>query len=119
MSKGSSAMLISRGLVGPKSRRSSSETKGKRVNIPVPPYNKSRRLGVSQAGLSPGRTVQFRGSRNGTKRTNGGTAQVDPTWGPWKDEYGVRTEIRHRCSGGESQGLSGATDVREFGKLVP
>ena len=39
--------------------------------------------------------------------------------GAREKEYGVRTEIRHRCSGGESHGLSGTTDVREFGKLVP
>ena len=33
--------------------------------------------------------------------------------------HGDRTEIRHRYSGRESQGLSGTTGVREFGKLVP
>jgi len=118
-SKGSSAMLISRGLAGPKSRRNSSGSKGKRVNIPVPSCSESRRLGAARAGFSPGRTVQVRGSRNGRKRTNGGIGKLESIWGPWKDEHDVRTKIRHRCSGSESLGLSGTTDVREFGKLVP
>jgi len=71
---------------------------GKLVNIPAPLYNQRRRLRVDRTGLSPGRTVKVRGSRNGTKRTNGRTAQVGSTWGPWKGKYNVRTEIRHRCS---------------------
>ena len=37
----SSAMIISRGLVGPKLYRNSSTSKGKQVNIPVPFNNKS------------------------------------------------------------------------------
>ena len=36
-----------------------------------------------------------------------------------KRERDVRTQIRHRCSGGESHGPSGPTGVREFGTLVP
>ena len=72
-------MFVSRGLAGPKSRRNSSGTNGKQVNIPVPVYTESRRFGVGQAGPSPGRIVKARGSRNGTKRVNVEIAQVDPT----------------------------------------
>ncbi len=53
MSKGSSAMLNSRGLVDPKSRRNSSETNGKLVNIPVPLCSETDALGTIEPGIRP------------------------------------------------------------------
>lgn len=75
-------MLISRGLADPKVRRNSSGSKGKLVNIPVPPYIESRRLGAAQAGHSPGRIVEARGSRNGRKRANVEIGKLESIWGP-------------------------------------
>ena len=48
--QGSSAMIVSRGLVDPKSYRNSNTTKGKQVNIPVP-FSHTRK-GLTHPGRS-------------------------------------------------------------------
>ena len=57
----SSAMIISRGLVGPKLYRNSSTSKGKQVNIPVPFNNKSWRFGAGRAVSSHCLSIEYRG----------------------------------------------------------
>ena len=52
-SKGSLALPLSQGLVGPKSRRNSNETKGQLVNIPAPSYNETDALGNVEPGPRP------------------------------------------------------------------
>lgn len=46
--QGSSAMFVSRGLVGPKTYRNSSTSKGKQVNIPVLSNNKTDVFGQAE-----------------------------------------------------------------------
>ena len=41
-------MIVSRGLVGPKTYRNSSMPKGKQVNIPVPSNNKTDAFGQAE-----------------------------------------------------------------------
>ena len=53
MGQVSSAMFVSRGLVGPKVYRNSSTSKGKQVNIPVP-FNSETDASGSAEHLLPG-----------------------------------------------------------------
>ncbi len=118
MSKGSSALPISRGLADPKSYRNSTRTNGKLVNIPVPSYNNVDAFGNSKRGLRP---VESQKIVDAVTARSDRIVRQRKLLVPRAREktYDDRTEIRHRCSGSESQGPSGATGVREFGKLVP
>jgi hypothetical protein len=79
----SSAMFVSRGLVGPKTYRNSSTPKGKQVNIPVLSNNKLTFLGrlSSVVALSkhriPWRAVMARSGRmcNGVSQLHPGTRE--------------------------------------------
>ena len=66
----SSAMFVSRGLVGPKTYRNSSTPKGKQVNIPVPFSTKSDIFGQAKRCCRAVQASKPVESRNGEKRAN-------------------------------------------------
>ncbi len=85
-------MLISRGLAGPKSRRNSTETTGKQVNIPVPPYSETNALGTVKPGFRPVESGNFveavmaRSERSQTQRKlTLPRAREKGVWCPYRD----------------------------------
>ena len=63
-------MIVSRGLVGPKTYRNSSTPKGKQVNIPVPFSNPSDVSGQAERRRRAVQAAKPVESRNGEKRAN-------------------------------------------------
>lgn len=63
-------MIVSRGLVGPKTYRNSSTPKGKQVNIPVPLDIKTNVFGQVERRRRAVQAPKSVESRNGEKRTN-------------------------------------------------
>ena len=117
-SKGSSALPLSRGLADPKSHRNSTGTTGKLVNIPVPSCILVDAFGNSDRGTRLDESwtivdaVMARSVQSMTQSNSLVPRAREKT-------HADRTKNQHRCSGSKSHGLSGSTDVREFGKLVP
>ncbi len=66
--KGSSAMSVSRGSVGPKLYPKESTTKGKQVNIPVPFSTKTNTSGYVKRSCLAAQAYKLAESRNGEKR---------------------------------------------------
>ena len=69
MGQGSSAMFVSRGLVGPKTYLNRSTPNGKQVNIPVPFYNKTNASGYVEHSCLDVQAQKSAESRNGENRT--------------------------------------------------
>ena len=63
-------MIVSRGLVGPKTYRNSSTPKGKQVNIPVPFSTESDVSGQAERRRRAVQAAKPVESRNGEKRAN-------------------------------------------------
>ena len=68
--QGSSAMSVSRGLVGPKAYPNESTSNGKQVNIPVPNSIKTNALGYIEHLRQGVQSPNPAESRNGEKQTN-------------------------------------------------
>ena len=119
MSKGSSALSISRGLVGPKSIRNSKWTTGKLVNIPVPSPLNANASGNTEPDSRPVESGNF--VEAVTARTERIPKQRKSVVPGAREKASAMSVPRSDTGahGGESLGLSGTTDVREFGKLVP
>lgn len=63
-------MIVSRGLVGPKTYRNSSTPKGKQVNIPVPHDIKTNVFGQAERRRRAVQASKPVESRNGEKQVN-------------------------------------------------
>ena len=63
-------MIVSRGLVGPKTYRNSSTPKGKQVNIPVPFSTQSDVSGQAEQSRRSVQAANPVESRNGENRAN-------------------------------------------------
>lgn len=85
-------MIVSRGLVGPKTYRNSSTSKGKQVNIPVPHDNKLTFLGRLSGAVAPSkhlipwRAVMARSGRMcyGESQLHPGTREKE-VMGPYRE----------------------------------
>ena len=120
MDKGSSAMLISRGLAGPKISRNS--RRSNQGNGLIFPCHRTLKGDVSGSPRLGSRPVQSSNSVEAVMARSGRTARCRKLGQPGTREKPSTVSVPRTDTGihgGESQGLSGATDVREFGKLVP
>ncbi len=70
MGQGSSAMIVSRGSVGPKTYPNQSTPNGKQVNIPVPFSVKTNAFGYVKHLRQGVQSLKSAESRNGENQTN-------------------------------------------------